>query len=69
VAWRNIERSEIVIIVLDFGAVGDIEPHLHEQGLEPLQRAGNRMRTALAYAASRERHIQCFTRQLLVTGG
>ena len=45
---RNVERLEVMEIVFDLRAIGDFETETQEQGLEPLQRARNRMPAAEA---------------------
>ena len=53
----DIERLEIVIIVLDFGTVGDSEAHAREQCLEAFQRAHDRVRTTLPHTAPGQGHV------------
>src|SRR5581483_5894893 len=52
------ERGEVVEIVLDLRAVGDLEADRAEQPLHALERARRRVQSAATEAASGQRHVE-----------
>src|ERR1700761_151831 len=54
---RNIQRLEIVEVVLDLGTRRYLESGLRENALDPQPRAGDRMQAARLLAAARQGHI------------
>ena len=42
----NVERFEVVEVVLDLGAFHDVEPEVAKEGLDPLQGPGDRVEAA-----------------------
>src|SRR5580658_10817310 len=57
VIGRNVERLEVVEVVLDFGAGGDLEARTAKEGLDAQARLGDGVQTATLFAAPWERHI------------
>ena len=47
----NVERFEVVEVVLDLGSLHDVEPEMTKERLDSLQRSGDRMETARALPA------------------
>ena len=64
VVRRDIERLEIVVVVLDLRSVGEFETHAREQRFKPLERARDRMQSARAHAPPRQRDVDFFGRNL-----
>ena len=54
---RNIERLEIMKIILDFRTGGDLKSRLHEDPLDSQARASHRVQAARLLAAARQSHI------------
>ena len=50
---RRVERGEVVEVVLDLGAVGDVEAERAEERLDALQRARDRMQRAACRGRAR----------------
>src|SRR3972149_11331097 len=69
VVWRNIERAEVVVIVLDLRTFGDIEPQLREQGDSPVEGQSDGVKTAWPLAAPWQRDIDSLALELAHDGG
>src|SRR5690606_6898039 len=54
---RNIQRFEVVVVVLDFRAFSNAVTDMTEELLDSLKRTGNRMQSAAGFAATRQGHI------------
>ncbi len=61
---RNVQRLEVVKIVLDFRPLLDSETHLGKQGFDALHGARYRVQATAALAASRQGNIDFFAGQL-----
>ena len=57
VRW-NVERFEVVELVLDLRTVRDIEAHAAEDALDALERARHGMQRARRLTAAGKRHIE-----------
>src|SRR5580658_8805151 len=55
VTGRDVERLEVVKVILDLRTRGDIEPGRAKQGLDPKPRRGQRMKAPGFLAAARQR--------------
>ncbi len=62
---RNVERLEVVVVVLDFRAVGDVEAHAREQCFQAFERARDRMQSARTYTPPRQRDVNFFSCKLV----
>ena len=65
---RDIERLEVVVVVLDLGAFRDLEAELAEQCLDARQRPGDGVQPARAAAAPGQGHVQALFRQAPLQG-
>ena len=54
---RDVERLEVVVVVLDLGAFRDLEAELAEQRLDTRQRPGDGVQPARAAAAPGQGHV------------
>lgn len=69
VVFRRIQRSEIVEVVLDLGAVGDIETDRTEERFDALDRARHRMQAARRQAPARQRDVERLRLELRLQRG
>ena len=60
----NVERLEVVEVILDLGPGRDLESRLHENALDAQSRAGHRMDAARFLTAPRQGHIDGAAREL-----
>ena len=65
----DVERLEIVEIVLDLGSLGHAEPGPPEDGLDAQACPRHRMQAADRLAAARERHVDSAARKLALERG
>ena len=65
----DVERLEVVPVVLDFGTVLDREAGVAEQRLDAPARAGHRVQAAGLLAAARQRHVDAARGQLALELG
>ena len=61
---RHVERGEIVEIILDLRSVGDAETERMEQCFDAFERARDRMESADSEAATGQRYVERFSREL-----
>ena len=57
VILRDVQRFEIMEVILDFRPRGHLKSRLRENALDPQSRAGDGMQTAGLLAAAGQRHI------------
>ena len=60
----DVERFEVVEVVFDLGPGGDFEARLAEQLLDAQPHLGDRMQATARFAASRQRDVDAFLREL-----
>ena len=65
----NIQRFEVVIVVLDLRALCDLVSDIDEERLDARQGAGHRMQTAALHPAPIQGNVDGFRRQLGGDGG
>jgi hypothetical protein len=69
VVLRAVERREVHPVGLDLGALGDVETHRGEDGLDALDRAADRVQAAGAAATAGQRDVQRLGAQLRLQFG
>ena len=62
-AFRNVQGGEIVEIVLDIGTLGDLEPHLAENGDDLVDGLAHRMDASFDLRAGRQADIEALARE------
>ena len=69
VVRRKVERLEVVVVVLDLGALGNLEAHSAEEVLHALDGPGHGVQTAGALAAAGQRDVDGLGGEALGHGG